>query len=422
MLRPYQQRAVAECRAVLDSVGRVCLVMPTGAGKTITAQAIANGKDALWMVHTLALREQAPGRVVTVQSLLGGERPHCDLLIADEAHHLAGDAEAWKAVAADYPRVLGLTATPCRGDGAPLGELFDRLVVGANYSELLAGGWLVQCRVVRPVAMPDEESGLASEPVAAWRKWAARRKGFAFFGRVELARRFAEALEPSGQMSLLDRRLGCGVVVGDMRDDERAEALARFASGRCGVLASVNCLTEGVDIPAAEVCMLARGVGHEGAYLQAVGRVLRPAPGKREALLIDLPGASFRFGLPTDDRRYSLDGESIGRADGAPSLSQCQRCGACYPSSPTCPVCGFVAPPKPARLKIWGVPLEDIGQELTPKQRSQLSWRQKMENDDAARRAWFQRKRKECAAKGWKPGAAAARYRAVFGCWPPRGW
>jgi superfamily II DNA or RNA helicase len=115
--------------------------MPTGAGKTVTAQAIAADEpDPLWLVHTTALRDQAPGVAVTVQSLLSGYRPKCSLLIADECHHLGGQAEAWRAVAEHYPRILGLTATPCRHDGAPL-DLFGTLVVGAAAGGRARGVW-----------------------------------------------------------------------------------------------------------------------------------------------------------------------------------------------------------------------------------------------------------------------------------------
>lgn len=407
-LRAYQSRTVAAAISALDQHGRVCVVMPTGAGKTVTGAQIAAGYDALWLVHTTALREQTPGRVVTVQSLLGGERPECELLVADECHHLSGSAHAWKAVARDYPRVLGLTATPCRGDGAPLGELFNHLIVGATYSELLKSGYLVPCRVVRPTEVP-EETGLSDEPARAWQRWAGDRRGFAFFGRVELAARFARAIGH-----------GAAVVHGEQKPEHRAEVMRRFRAGELRVLASVSTLTEGVDVPNAEVCMLARGVSHEGAYLQAVGRVLRPSQGKRQALLIDLPGASFRYGLPTDDRRYSLDGVPVSRAGGEPALSQCQACGSCYPSKPACPDCGFVAPRKPPKVRVWGVPLEDVGDELTPEQRSKVDWRARMEADPAARRAWFESR----LARESNPRRAAAVYRGIFGRWPTAkdGW
>lgn len=404
-LREYQRRAVGAARGLLSRpAARVCLVAPTGAGKTRIALAIADGEDALWLVPSTALRKQAPGRAVTVQSLLGGDRPSCSLLIADECHHLAGQAEQWSAVARDYPRVLGLTATPSRHDGAPLGDQFDHLVVAASYSELLAGGYLVPCRAVMPVDRPDEDSGLAEHPVAAWKRYAGGRRGFAFFGRVALAERFAAAVPRSG------------VIIGEQSEDVRAVTMARFRDGELDVLASVATLTEGVDVPDAAVCLLAVQPAHEGSYLQRVGRVLRPAPGKADALLIDLPGAAWRYGFPTDDRTYSLSGSAIRRTDGAPAISQCLECGAVYLSAPVCPECGWVRPARVRPPQIWGAPMETIDPStLTREQRAKLTWRDRMLGDDTARLAWLRR-------RAHHAGHAAALHRSLFGAPLPRAW
>jgi hypothetical protein len=171
-----------------------------------------------------------------------------------------------------------------------------------------------------------------------------------------------------------------------------------------------------VDLPWAEVAMLARGVSHEGAYLQAVGRVLRPAPGKTEALLIDLPGACYRYGFPTDDRTYSLDGTPIRRASAAPALSQCLQCGAVYPSAPTCPECGWVRPAKVRPPRIWGAAMETVDPAaLTPEQRGKLAWKDRMMADDDRRLAWLQ-------GKAHHAGHAAALHKSMFGCPLPRDW
>ena len=403
-LRPYQQRAVHDVHAAwANGAKRICLTLPTGSGKSFTATEATRGLKALWLVHTMALRDQAPGDAVTVQSLLGGKRPKCDVLIADEIHHMNPAAPQWNAVARDYPKILGLTATPAHASGAPLGDLCDHLVVGAHYSELVEGGYLVPARVVRPVDVPDGESGLAQHPVDAWSKYAGDRPGFAFFGRVELAKRFAAEVPR------------CGVIYGDQDPVERGRTMAAFREGALDVLASVQTIVEGLDVPRAEACMLASGVSHEGAYLQKVGRVLRPAPGKTEAIVIDLPGASWRFGLPTDDREYSLEGTALRRAAGQPSISQCLDCGAVYEASPVCPRCGWERPPKPPRVRIWGVAMEEAGAELTPAQASKLAWRERMMQNEAARLAWFR-------AKGWPARRVAGAHQGMFGCAMPRSW
>jgi superfamily II DNA or RNA helicase len=380
--------------------------MPTGAGKTVTGQAAAEGRP-LWLVHRRELAAQAPGPAETVQGLLAsGKRPDCDVLVADEAHRYGSEAAPqWHAVARHYPRVLGLTATPARHDGTPLGDLFEVLVVGADYSELLAGGWLVPARVVRP---PEALDGLALDPVEAWQRYAGDRPGFAFFSRVEFAERFATALG--------DR---CGLITGTTPDDARAGILERFRAGRLAVLANVQCLTEGVDVPGAEVCMLAGGVSHEGAYLQRVGRVLRPTAGKTEALVIDLPGCSHQFGLPDADREYSLTGKAI-RAK-VEALTVCRQCGCTHPASdPKCPVCGWTAPPKPVRMKVLGVALEEVIAHGDTKQLAIATAISRKGYSHEQLRAIYGTLLAEAAAKGYKPGWAQVRFKLKTGRWPTR--
>lgn len=434
-LRPYQIKAVEEVRRKwAEGAQRVCLCLPTGAGKSITAAAIGEGLDALWLVHRRELAEQAPGRAVTIQSLLSGDRPRCDLLIADECHHLTMGAEKWHAVAKDYPRILGLTATPSRGDGSALGDLFTHMVVGAQYSELIKDGYLVPARVIRP----DEElDGVAQRPSDAWHRLAGNRRGFAFFSRVEWAQKFADELAalqrsipergnlalfaPSGQAL----RQTVATVFGETKDDERKAIVDRFRAGDIRVLSNCQTMTEGVDVPEAEVCMVARGCTHEGAWLQMCGRILRPSPGKTQALVLDLPGLSWRLGLPHWDREYSLEGKPI-KAKGE-ALTQCQQCGSVYDSAPVCPECGWVRPKPRARVRIWNVPMAEVKEELerpdlTAKERSKLMFRKRMAEDPVYARAFYEKKKREGAARKFKPGWAKYQFKLAAGRWPRRDW
>jgi len=324
-LREYQERAVLEVREAYKQHRSVCLVAPTGAGKTvlgleIVRRTLASRPDArvLWMAHRRELVEQTAARAVehlgedaerlavrTVQGLAVAEDvPAADFIVWDEAHHTSTTAPHWHSVLQRYPKAwrLGLTATPERGDGSPLGDCFDGLVVAASYSELIAAGHLVGCEVLRP----DEHigsDGLAVCPIEAWQQHAGDRQGFLFADSVANAYRYAEGLTNEG--------IPAEVIEGNTNATDRHEHLERFKQGDLKVLVSVYVLTEGVDVPAASVCLLARNAGHAGTYLQMVGRVLRPYPGKAEALLIDLAGTSHKHGGPTDDREYSLDGEGI---------------------------------------------------------------------------------------------------------------
>jgi superfamily II DNA or RNA helicase len=405
-LRDYQQRAVAAVRAAVAR--RVCLVMPTGAGKTITAAACVEGLDALWLVHRRELARQAPGRSVTIQQLVAsGERPRCDVLIVDECHHVAAAAPEWHAVVEHYPRILGLTATPQRGDGSPLGDVFQRLIVGATYSELITAGYLVPAKVYRP-AEAIEGGGLAQKPAAAWEQFAGQAQGFAYFSRVDFAESFASTMGP----------LLCGVISGETPTDERDHLLDRFRRGELRCLSNVYVLTEGIDVPEASVCMIARGCDHASTYLQMVGRVLRPAPGKAHATVIDLAGASHVHGLPTEDREYSLDGRAIKCKIEA--LRVCPACGLTQVAGPDhCTGCGFVWPVKAPRPPgIWNVPLSEAVA-TTAKEAGVLRARQRWATmSDDQQRGEYARLRAVGESRGYKPGWAKYQFKIRFGRWP----
>jgi len=410
-LRNYQARAVADCIASLAKHRRTLLVMPTSAGKSFTAQRIAEqvSISPLWLVNRTELADQAPGRAVTVQSLLSGDRPPCDLLIVDEAHYFAPGAPEWHAVADHYPRILGLTATASRGDGTPLGDLFNDLVTGAQYSELIEGDYIMEPRVVRP---SEELEGLAQDPAQAWKHFAGSRPGFAYFSRTELADKFAAKMN-AGQLLPC-----CAVIHGEMDKDLRRETIARFKLGKLQILANCQTLVAGINVPRAEICLIARGCQHEGTYIQMAGRVMRTNPGKERPLVLDLGGCSHRLGLPHSDRDYFLTGTPIRRRD-AEAIQQCAECGAVYAPAPCCPECGAVPAVKPASVRIWNVALEEIGAEqfqaMTPDQRGKLTWKQKMMDDDAARLEWLRKKAKH-------PGHAAAMHASMFGGPMPRAW
>lgn len=365
-MRGYQSRAVAEVLAAWRAgTRRVLLVAPTGAGKTrmgvelpdVAGELLGGAPRALWIAHRTELISQAVMRlrergydaagispryepdpwariqVASVDTLLArGMRPQADLVIWDEAHHCAADT--YSTVLASYADALlvGLTATPQRRDGRALSDHYDSLVVAAQYSELLATGDLVPCRVARP----DEYLGsdLARHPLEEWQGKANGALTFGFAQTVKLAKQYAEEFRAAGITS--------AAVDANTPDDEREELLERFRAGELRVLWNVYVFTEGVDVPQAECCLLARGCQHAGTYLQIVGRVLRPAPGKTSAMLLDLSGASHLHGFPTQDREYALDGRPI-RVVGE-ALKNCNQCGACVPAATLVCDCGYEWP------------------------------------------------------------------------------
>lgn len=361
-LRTHQERAIAGMRAAAETANRVLLVACTGFGKTVVIVHVVRGHlervpaaRALILVHRRELVQQtvaklrsvglpvailqgdadggdagAPTMVASVQTLVArGERPPATLLFWDEAHHCP--AATFQQVASAYPHALhlGATATPIRSDGAPLGDMFDALVPGAGVRELTAGGWLVPCDVLAAPGIVDD---LWLDPVVAYEQYARGKSAIVFASGVEHARQVASGLTAAGY------RAAC--IDGEMPGDERDDLLAKFAAGGLDVLTNVFCLTEGVDVPRAEACILARSCGHAGAFLQMVGRVLRPHPSKARALLLDLTGAVNQFGLPDEERAWSLSGAAVRRTERLPALSRCLECLAVFRPARVCPRCG----------------------------------------------------------------------------------
>lgn len=486
-LRDYQARACAEVAgAWLGGVHRVCLVLPTGGGKTRCGVELAHqipperhpgrAPRVLWLAHRSELLDQAASKlreagadvafisprhppdpwasfqVASLDTLVSrAQRPPADLVVLDECHH--GVADTYADVLASYPDALhlGLTATPQRRDGRALGERYDHLVVGAQYSELLKSGDLVRCRVRR--APEYLGSDLARSPLSEWQEYG--RDAEHPWGRLTFA--FAPTVEQAHQWArdFCDAGIPSACVEGNTSADERASLLDRFRAGELRVLWNVYVLTEGVDIPAAECCLLARGVGHAGPFLQIAGRVLRPAPGKLDALMLDMAGATWLHGLPTCDRQYALTGRSI-KAVGE-ALKNCPQCGACIEAAqPVCPECGYVWQKQERRKpKIWDMALqwaadeaggvENVGADLKRREWTRLlalvetreKWslsfaRKEYEKlfGEAVPVEWVAAasqgvQARELAklvrvaqAKGYKPGWIAYRYKAAFGRWP----
>jgi len=351
--RPYQEVAINRVRERwAQGSRRVCLVAPTGSGKTYMAQRITEGEKVLFVAHRNELigdTEKIPGSAgATIQDLSQtGRRPEGHTVIVLDECHTVGFTPEWRKVLADYPdtRILGLTATPERRDGAALGDMFDDLVVAARYSDLIESGHIVPCRVLAPSKKLDR--GIAKSITKAIVTYARPEdQCLVYCSTVEQARSAAGDLRRAG--------ITAECVYGSMGKRERINVVDAYRSGNIRVLTNVFVLTEGVNFPNARVCVLARGCDHVGTYMQIVGRVLRAAPGKKEGLLIDLTGASITHGTPTQDRAFSLDGKPI-RADSTFGVTTCMRCGLAFVSRiACCPSCGTVCnegpkPPPPIR-------------------------------------------------------------------------
>ena len=448
-LRPYQERGIAAVRAeIARGVRRVLMVLPTGGGKTVVAASIIAGavrksKRALFLAHRRELIDQcygkllasglsrehlgtilagdprarphAPVQVASVQTLVGRRHPPADLIFVDEAHHTT--ARTYERILESYPGavVVGLTATPCRGDGRGLGDAFGALVQVAQFGDLAAEGFLIVPTVYstrHPVDLSAVKSTagdynlhdldealnrreLVGDIVAHWQEHAAGRTTVVFAASVGHSRAIVEQFVEAGvRAEHLD---------GTTDDDERAAILARLATGETTVVANFGVLTEGWDLPRCKCVVLARPTKSKGLYLQMAGRGLRP-DGDTPALLLDHAGCVLAHGFPQDDQEWSL--ESKKKRPGAAPVKTCPSCYAALPTGTlVCPECGhvFESPPREEIETVDGALVQVVPPSTLPV---------------AVRRAWYEATVATAASRGWKVGAARHRYREKFGAWP----
>ena len=466
-LRDCQRNSVAQILADIERGKNVLHVAPTGFGKTIVGAAVIvelRDKFVLWLTHRRELvlqpRDKLRGFGLDVGLLLAGEPmnamarvqigsvqtissrcirgtmdlPPADVIFVDEAHHIR--AEAYRNIIERYPdtRIIGLTATPCRGDGRGLGYVFDTMVETPQVEDLIKHGFLVGTKVYAPsspdlvgvhVRQGDYVTGeldqrvnrpeLVGDIITHWLKLAERRKTLIFAISVAHSRHIEDELRLAGvRVAHID---------GSTPKDERDDILAALAAGALEVVTNCMVLTEGFDLPDVGCIVLARPTRSMSLYRQMVGRGLRPAPGKDHCLILDHAGATFAHGFAEDPMCWSLHEDSKAVNDrhnergemvaGERGLLTCSRCDAVRTAGKACPQCGFL-PKRPAEyMQVIDGDLEHLRRDGT---RSPLSYNMQ------ERMNWYLGLLQMARERGNKDGAAAYRYKEKFREWPPREW
>jgi DNA repair protein RadD len=407
ILRPYQVEAIDQFDSdVASGTTNVIIVAPTGAGKAVIAggvvkRAIAGGKRVLFLAHRREIVMQTsaklkdngidhglimageftsplePVQVAAIQTLHARAvrrnkiaLPPADLLIADECHH--APAQTWKKIVEAYPHaiLLGLTATPCRGDGRGLGGLFEKIIECPQVPELIEQGYLVGTRTYAPtppdlrgikvqagdysekqLATQMDQPRLVGDIVAHWHRFAEGRQTVVFATGVQHSVHIRDEFIASG--------VTCEHLDGSTDKGERDAILARLKSGETRIVSNCMVLTEGWDMPEVGCCVLARPTRKIGLYRQMIGRVLRPSEGKLDAIVIDHAGACFTHGFAEDPIEWTLDPDKPARnkthaerGEGGSRLVDCSQCGALRTGGEACRHCGFLPAPKPKRLDV----------------------------------------------------------------------
>lgn len=445
-LRDYQKQIISATQNSMRSGHRRTLVvLPTGAGKTVVFAWMAdqtqkNNKTVWFLVHRRELLDQTIetfnrfniprdkiyiGMVATVAN--HPERlPKPDLIIFDESHHAA--AGTWQKIIDAFPDVflIGLTATPCRLDGKPLGSIFTNMVIGVTTAELIDSGYLSKYRYFAPAVADlsglkkhgsDYDSSEAAkilmqraiygDVLKHWHEHADGLQTIVYCASIKHSQEVAEAFRADG--------INAVHFDGNTPAEERRKIVADFRAGRIKVLTNVDLVGEGFDVPDCWCCVLLRPTASLGLFIQQAGRALRPQKGKT-AIILDHVGNYTRHGLPDDLRAWSLT-ETVKQPEryneaGELFVRQCPECYFTFPSGPTvCPNCGASVVKTREELKnIKEIRLEEIKQE----RREQAVEKVSREMDIHSCRT-LQEFQAYAKLKGYKPGFAYMAWQKFIG-------
>ena len=334
-LRPYQKEAKEAIFEQWDSgVLKTLLVLPTGCGKTVvfakvTEECVRKGDRVLILAHRGELLDQAADKLMkttglgcalekaesscqgswfrvvvgSVQTLMREKRlgsfpaDYFNTIIIDEAHHCISDS--YQRVLQHFPeaQVLGVTATPDRGDMRNLGVYFESLAYEYTLPKAIKEGYLSPIKALTIPLKIDmsnvsvqagdfkaSEIGTALDPylegiAQEMQKYCMDKKTVVFLPLVKTSQKFRDLLNAYGFQA--------AEVNGDSQD--RAEVLKDFDAGKYNVLCNSMLLTEGWDCPSVDCIVVLRPTKVRSLYCQMVGRGTRLSPetGKDHLLLLD---------------------------------------------------------------------------------------------------------------------------------------
>lgn len=414
-LREYQENIIEEVRGKMrKGFKKILIQAPTGSGKTaLTAHMLGTAKDkgirSWFNVHRRELVKQsvdafnlagvkhgvvASGfpsvglglvQICSVGTLAHryAKLPWPQMIIWDECHHIA--AGTWSKIFKHFPSAyhIGLTATPQRLDGKGLDDWFDTMVEGPPVSWLIENKFLADYKLFAPSSismngvkksMGDFQRAATAEimnrptitgnAIKEYLKTAKGKRAVVFCVSIEHSKSVVAQFNAAG--------IPAAHVDGGANNNERDYKLHQFREGKIKILSNVELFGEGFDLPSIEAAILLRPTQSLGLYLQQVGRVLRPSPGKEVAIILDHAGNCERHGLPDQPRDWSLNGRaSRARSADGPAIKICQACFAAQPPGPSCRFCSVVFEGKPREV----VEVDGELVEMNPKLRSWLNKR-----------------------------------------------
>ena len=360
-LRPYQIQAKdAVLSEWSEGHRKTLLVLPTGTGKTVVFAKVVedrvnNGGRALVLAHRGELLSQAADKIMdasgmacalekaestslgsnmpvtvgSVQSLAQPKRlarfprDYFTDIVVDEAHHCLSDS--YQRVLAHFPKanILGVTATPDRGDMKNLGQFFDSKAYEYTMPQAIRDGYLcpIKAQMIPleldisgvKVTSGDFSSGEIGSALEPYLDQIAREMTHYCKGRKTVV--FLPLIQTSQKFCAILNCYGLRAAEVNGNSENRAEVLRDFENGRYDVLCNSMLLTEGWDCPAVDCVVVLRPTKVRSLYQQMVGRGMRLFPDKEHLLLLDFLWMSERHDLCRPSALISKDADIAKRID-----------------------------------------------------------------------------------------------------------
>lgn len=376
-LRDYQQETIDNITKSIHTGHKSIMVQqPPRTGKTVIMAEIARrattkGNRILFVVHRQEIVQQVIktfkanevnmnlakiGMVQTITRHVSDLDPP-QLIFVDEAHHVL--AKSYRRILDAFPNAYKLlfTATPYRLNGQGFEEIADDLIIGKSVHWLTDNGFLApvdyyapsyidtaKLRTKRTGEFDENSIKEAMKPkiygnaVKHYMKLAKGMQVIAYTYNVESARKLANAFNSYG--------ITARAVSGKTPKEKRAKIIEDYRKGKIRIVTNAELFTEGLDLPNVDCVIMLRPTQSLSLYLQFAMRSMNPRKGKT-AVIIDHVGNVERFGLPTDDRQWSLKGSSKGKQQPSgstiKSVTVCPSCFASfYRSGDICPYCGAI--------------------------------------------------------------------------------
>jgi len=450
-LRPYQANAIKQLGDSFKRGNkRIGLMLPTGGGKTRIAveliqNAINKGNRCLFICDRIELIEQTSRafdffgiphgviqgqhrrwephqalQICSIQTLARRDWGKIDarVIIVDEFHTVFKAQikmmKRWSALT-----FIGLSATPFT---TGLGRHWEDLVVGCTTQELVDQGFLVPSHAYgwspdltgvktragefenKTLGEAMDKSKLVADIVDTWFCRGENRQTICFVTNVAHGEHIAAQFNARG--------ISAANISTYSNPDDRKADLKAFEVGKIKVICSVDILTKGYDNPAASCLIMARPTKSLMTYIQQVGRVLRIAPNKKDAIILDHAGNTQRHGFATDPLPDFLDD---GKKKDSKSETETKK------SEPReCPSCGFIIPAKTKVCPLCGleskVPnhifAEDGELVKIKKRKESVSMTEKRE--------WFAMLKGYGMKRKYHKGWAYHKFKEKFGVYPTR--